>query len=192
MTDLANDQEATARIINLLGASQRAVNTQLDKILTHRKEMTSALEAAIDTIFQGLQARSDGYNAVVLKHGDIVELLGLGIIIGLAWRDAQDQDKEAKSRPASFVGRTGEAVTVEWKRVRDFRGRVNTLTALDGEVLTAIPLADNEIVCDFCNASIEDFPCPVVFGHALCRNCWDKVAKDAALAPTGTNAPGTH
>ena len=69
---------------------------------------------------------------------------------------------------------------IEWWMVKDFSGRANTITSEEvknGEHFIEqhrIDVPDNEIVCDACNASIEDFPCPVVMGYALCKACRDR------------------
>lgn len=68
---------------------------------------------------------------------------------------------------------------IEWWDREDFRGRVTKLYSgerlgklqLDAE----IPIPDDAIICDFCSEDIEDFPCPVFHGHALCVKCRQKI-----------------
>jgi hypothetical protein len=63
---------------------------------------------------------------------------------------------------------------VEWRSRSSFAGRSVILHCSSGAV--AIPIADEDIVCDVCNALVEDDPVPVWLGHALCRTCLQRVA----------------
>lgn len=65
---------------------------------------------------------------------------------------------------------------VEWWDKEDFRGRVNGIYEIGGNGEAVImPVADDYIVCDFCNRDITVFPVPVTFGHnALCTECYNR------------------
>ena len=70
--------------------------------------------------------------------------------------------------------------TVQWWDREDFRGRVTkhiTFEKLGGpETLVGVyPIPDSLIICDFCNEDIEDFPCIVWHGYALCPKCRQKI-----------------
>ena len=65
-----------------------------------------------------------------------------------------------------------------WPKVK-FWGR--SITIYGGNKPTVIPVPDDEILCDFCNNLITEFPVPVYFGHALCPKCWKEVKKDNKL-----------
>lgn len=66
---------------------------------------------------------------------------------------------------------------IEWWQVTDFQGRTNKVTSADekyGHTYVTehlIPIPDNEVVCDVCNAEVTEFPCPVVNKYALCSSC---------------------
>lgn len=73
----------------------------------------------------------------------------------------------------------GIVLKVEWWPKERFRGRVNKIllqSSDDGmmRVSEFIPIPDDCIVCDVCNASIEnddEFPVCIVGSKALCRSC---------------------
>jgi len=65
---------------------------------------------------------------------------------------------------------------VEWWDRQDFTGRAIRIRTYNPETFaiehqSEIPFPDSEILCDFCNARIEEFPVPVVEGYALCKTC---------------------
>lgn len=65
-------------------------------------------------------------------------------------------------------------VPFEFWDKEDFVGRVTNLIYPGG--MESMPIPDDAIVCDFCNASIEEFPVPVFNGtHALCPSCYKNV-----------------
>lgn len=70
---------------------------------------------------------------------------------------------------------------VEWWEVKDFRGRFNMFCPQDeaGRIIQAeveiMPIADDCIVCDYCNADLVAFPVPVVGSDALCPGCFRKL-----------------
>lgn len=63
---------------------------------------------------------------------------------------------------------------VEWWEQADFRSRVTTIYT-EGKPPESFPIEDDFIICDFCNATISDFPVPVTFGqYALCKECYKR------------------
>lgn len=62
---------------------------------------------------------------------------------------------------------------VEWWEKRDFVSRVTSITS--GGHTTVIPIPDDSILCDFCNAEIKGFPVPVISSYALCKKCFTEV-----------------
>ena len=68
-----------------------------------------------------------------------------------------------------------ERVRVEWWPRSRFAGRAIQIW-FPGEPVKSIPIPDDEIVCDLCNASIDDLdPVPVIGGHAFCAECCVKL-----------------
>jgi len=66
------------------------------------------------------------------------------------------------------------SVPFEFWDKKDFAGRVTRLISEEG--VESMPIPDDAIVCDFCNASIKEFPVPVFGGtHALCPECYKNV-----------------
>ena len=64
-----------------------------------------------------------------------------------------------------------DRVPVEWWTRSQFAGRAIHMW-FPGESVETIPIPDDEIVCDLCNATIDDLdPVPVIGGHALCADC---------------------
>lgn len=47
-----------------------------------------------------------------------------------------------------------------------------------GEEIDVIPIPDDVVVCDFCNAEITEFPVPVYLNNALCQRCFQKIKED--------------
>ena len=77
----------------------------------------------------------------------------------------------------------GRPEVVEWWDVSDFRGRFNMVMPADEHMrplvadsgdLKVIPVADDCIICDYCNADLTIFPVPVLGGSALCPDCFKK------------------
>jgi len=69
---------------------------------------------------------------------------------------------------------------VEWWPEEKFRGRVIGISSVGGDGIdaTAIPVPDDSILCDLCNAEITEFPVPVLWGtHAVCEDCYIGVQK---------------
>ena len=62
---------------------------------------------------------------------------------------------------------------VEWWSKDEFCDR-NIYIFGDNEV-QQISIPDETIICDFCNATIEDFPVPVFMNHALCKKCYEEI-----------------
>ena len=77
----------------------------------------------------------------------------------------------------------GRSELVEWWDRQDFQGRFNMLVGADEnlqpvadpEQLTVIPVSDDCIICDYCNADLLTFPVPVVGGSALCPECFKRL-----------------
>lgn len=63
---------------------------------------------------------------------------------------------------------------LEWRPRSGFSGRSVILHSSSGVV--AIPVDDSDVICDLCNALIEEDPVPVWLGHALCRLCLQRVS----------------
>ena len=62
----------------------------------------------------------------------------------------------------------------------DFQGRETKIYGGDHlgemELLDTIEIPDDEILCDFCNEGIEEFPVPVFRGsYALCPECFKNI-----------------
>ncbi len=72
--------------------------------------------------------------------------------------------------------------TIEFWDESEFHGRETIITGLDenfrpvGE-RTVIPIPDSEIICDFCNEGITEFPVSVMSSYALCPECYKEVIK---------------
>lgn len=62
-----------------------------------------------------------------------------------------------------------------WGRER-FKNR--SLKILGGPKPVSIPVPDDAVLCDFCNAKITEFPVPVYLGNALCPKCFKEVKED--------------
>jgi hypothetical protein len=63
---------------------------------------------------------------------------------------------------------------VEYWWSEDFAGRVTTI--ITSRECERIPVPDDFIVCDFCNADIVNWPCAVLRGtDALCPECLEKI-----------------
>lgn len=62
---------------------------------------------------------------------------------------------------------------IEWKDREDFRGREINVTRAAGASKESggVPISDDHILCDKCDAEVDDFPCPVVDKRALCPVC---------------------
>ena len=63
----------------------------------------------------------------------------------------------------------------------DFQGRVTEIYQGDFgnmNLTDSIPIPDDEILCDFCNEGIENFPVPVYRGsYALCPKCFKNIKR---------------
>ncbi len=57
-----------------------------------------------------------------------------------------------------------------------FRGR--SIKVFGGGEVSVTPVPDNEILCDYCNELIIEFPVPVYLKYALCPKCWKGVKKE--------------
>ena len=77
---------------------------------------------------------------------------------------------------------------VEWWEKEQFAGRHTALYTYDtlddlfadrnARPEYVSPAPDNLILCDFCNASITEFPVPVLYGtHAVCKECFERVQR---------------
>jgi hypothetical protein len=79
---------------------------------------------------------------------------------------------------------------IQWMNPEHFRGRFIRIDSIgdDGEIKIGekIPIDDDDIVCDQCNAAILDFPCPVVKGYALCGPQSEDCRKRWAIEPGDT------
>jgi len=62
-----------------------------------------------------------------------------------------------------------------WDKER-FKNR--SLKILGGPEVASIPVPDDVILCDFCNAQITEFPVPVYLGNALCAKCFGELKED--------------
>jgi len=62
-----------------------------------------------------------------------------------------------------------------WDKER-FKNR--SLKIMGGPEVVSIPVPDNVVICDFCNAQITEFPVPVYLGNALCQKCLTEVKED--------------
>ncbi len=65
---------------------------------------------------------------------------------------------------------------LEFWRKEKFKNR--SLKIMGGPEIVSIPVPDNVILCDFCNAQIIKFPIPVYPGNALCPKCFKGLKKD--------------
>ena len=77
----------------------------------------------------------------------------------------------------------GRPEMVEWWDRSDFQGRFNMVMPADEHMrplvadpgdLEVIPIADDCIICDYCNDVLLTFPVPVVNGSALCPECFER------------------
>jgi len=57
-----------------------------------------------------------------------------------------------------------------------FKGR--SLKIFGGPEAVFIPVPDDVILCDFCNAQITEFPVPVYLGNALCQKCFKELKEN--------------
>ncbi|MCD6318856.1 hypothetical protein J7M02_07310, partial [Candidatus Aerophobetes bacterium] len=62
-----------------------------------------------------------------------------------------------------------------WEKER-FKNR--SLKIMGGSEVISIPVPDDTILCDFCNAQITRFPVPVYLGNALCQKCFADMKRD--------------
>jgi len=62
-----------------------------------------------------------------------------------------------------------------WDKER-FKNR--SLKIMGGPKIVSIPVPDNVVICDFCNAQITEFPVPVYLGNALCPKCFAELKED--------------
>jgi len=62
----------------------------------------------------------------------------------------------------TYINTADGRIRVEWWRKGDFRSKVSI-----------IPIPDDRVLCDYCNAEINEFPTPVLWGtHAACKKCY--------------------
>lgn len=54
----------------------------------------------------------------------------------------------------------------------------HSLKIMGGPEIVSIPVPDDVILCDFCNAKITGFPVPIYLGNALCPKCFKGLEKD--------------
>jgi len=77
---------------------------------------------------------------------------------------------------------------VEWRPKEEFMGRSNRMYTAEStkdllrgtnlSLVSVIPVPDDSIVCDLCNAKIEEYPVPVVWdSYALCKKCLNSISK---------------
>ena len=58
-----------------------------------------------------------------------------------------------------------------------FKNRSLNIWGSPNEVIS-IPVPDDVILCDACNANITEFPVPVYLGNALCPKCFRELEKN--------------
>lgn len=62
-----------------------------------------------------------------------------------------------------------------WDKER-FKNR--SLNIMGGSEVVSIPVPNDAILCDFCNAQITEFPVAVYLGNALCPKCLAELKED--------------
>lgn len=67
-----------------------------------------------------------------------------------------------------------ERIPVEWWPRQRFAGRSIRIWS-PGAPTVYIPIADDDIVCDLCDADIDLDPVPVIGSYALCADCCVRV-----------------
>jgi hypothetical protein len=87
----------------------------------------------------------------------------------------------------TYINTEDGRTEVEWWEKAHFHGRVNVMATTDSaedlithrnlKVISRIPIPDDSILCDFCNAAIVEFPVPVVWNHALCKKCFGEIQR---------------
>lgn len=81
----------------------------------------------------------------------------------------------------------GRREVIEWWDRSDFHGRINLVCPQDEkdqiiqDEVTIIPVEDDCIVCDWCNADITLFPVPVLESSALCPGCFSSLMEKAQM-----------
>ena len=53
-----------------------------------------------------------------------------------------------------------------------------SIKIMGGPEVVSIPVADEVILCDFCNDQISEFPVPIYLGNALCQKCFRELKED--------------
>jgi hypothetical protein len=71
--------------------------------------------------------------------------------------------------------------TVEWCDRDEFVNRTNKIySGWPGEnlkLMQEIPIPDYEVLCDYCNKDITEFPVPVIDNYALCPECFGEMSR---------------
>ena len=72
---------------------------------------------------------------------------------------------------------------ITWWDKEDFTGRQTTMVSgntyeemMDNNP-QFMPIPDDYIICDYCDAPLTEFPVPVFHGHALCQACYNNKIK---------------
>ena len=85
-----------------------------------------------------------------------------------------------KEKKTSIIQTLDGLTVVEWWEKEHFGGRINRLYTTEKKGIqldTAMVIPDDLVVCDLCNARIEDYPVPVVSRCALCPSCYKDINK---------------
>jgi len=53
-----------------------------------------------------------------------------------------------------------------------------SIKIMGGPEVVSIPVADEVVLCDFCNDQISEFPVPIYLGNALCQKCFRELKED--------------
>ena len=64
---------------------------------------------------------------------------------------------------------------VYWQKEK-FKDRSFTITA--GKETTTIPIPNDEVICDLCNALIIEFPVAIYRNYAYCPKCIEAIKKE--------------
>lgn len=81
-------------------------------------------------------------------------------------------------RQETIITKEDGRQTMEWWDADEFTGRSTKIFDLiTGDLEHVIEIPDTVVLCDFCNEKITSFPVPVIWHHALCPQCFEKVKK---------------
>ena len=85
----------------------------------------------------------------------------------------------------TYINTLDGRTKIDWWEKEDFSGRVNRFYTADSakdlirgvnlELVHAIPIPDDKVVCDFCNLEITEYPIPVVGSYAMCNECFEGI-----------------